>query len=94
MRGDLGLNPIDVVVDVDAVGDRFFVVVLHDQVLIEKAEGLLRRRRSEADQMGVEVFQHLAPEIVDRAVAFVGNDDVEGIDRKCRVVFNRRSFLE
>ena len=94
LRGDLGLDAIDVVVDVDAVGDRPLVVVLHHQVLIEKAEGLLRRRRGEADQMGVEVFQHLAPEIVDRAVALVGDDDVESLDRECRVVFDRRSFLE
>ena len=94
LRGDLGLDAIDVVVDVDAVGHRSFVVVLHHQVLIEKAEGLLRRRRGKADQMGVEVFQHLAPEIVDRPVALVGDDDIEGVDRECRVVFDRRSFLE
>ena len=94
LRGDLGLDAINVVVDVDAVGDRPFVVVLHHQILIEKAEGLLRRGRGKADQMGVEVFQHLAPEIVDRTVALVGDDDIESLDRECRVVFYRRSFLE
>ena len=45
LRGDLSLDAIDVVIDVDTVGDRPFVVVLHHQVLIEKTEGLLRRRR-------------------------------------------------
>ena len=94
LGGDLGLDAIDVVVDVDAVGHGLLVVVFHDEVLIEEAEGLLGRRGGEADQMGVEVFQHLAPEIVDRAVALVGDDDVEGLDRECRVVFDRRRFLE
>ena len=92
--GDLGVDAVDVVVDVDAVGDRLFVAVLHHQVLIEKAEGLLVGRGGKADQVGVEVFQHLAPEIVDRAVAFVGNDDIEGLDRDGRVVFDGQRFFE
>ena len=94
LRGDLGLDAIDVIIDVDAVGHRSLIVIFHHQVLIEKAEGLLRRGSGEADQMGVEVFQHLAPEIVDRPVALVGNDDVEGLDGDGRVVFYGRGFFE
>src|SRR6185437_7458093 len=66
------LDSVNVVVDVNAIAHRSLVVVLHHQVLIEKAEGLFRRRRGKADQMGIEIFQHLAPEIVDRTVALVG----------------------
>ena len=54
--------------------------VLHDEVLVEEAEGLLGRRGGEADERGVEVFQHLTPEVVDGAVALVGDDEVEGLD--------------
>ena len=39
-------------------------------------------------RIGVEVFEHLAPEVVDGAVAFVGDDDVEGLDGDGRVVFD------
>ena len=59
---------------------------------MEEAEGLLGRRGGEADQGGVEVFEHLAPEVVDGAVAFVGDDEVEGLDGESGVVdgFHRR----
>src|SRR5213594_1993142 len=66
------------------------VSVFHDEVLIKEADGLLRRRGGEADEIGVEVFEHLAPEIVDGAVAFIGDDEVEGLDRDVRVVNDRR----
>ena len=57
------------------------IIVLHHQVLVEEAERLLRRGRGQADQVGVEVFQHLAPEVVNGPVALVGEDDVERLDR-------------
>jgi hypothetical protein len=84
--GDLGLDAVDVVVDVHAVGHRLRVAVLHHQVLVEEAEGLLVGRGGQADQVGVEVLQHLAPQVVDGAVRFVGDDDVEGLDREGGVV--------
>ncbi len=92
--GDLGADAVDVVVDVDAVGDGLLVGVLHDQVLVEEAEGLLVGRGGQADQIGVEVLQHLPPEVVDRAVALVGDDEVEGLERDGRVVDDRWRFLE
>ena len=92
--GHLGADAIDVVVHVHAVGDRLFVAVFHHQVLVEKAEGLLRRRGGEADQVRVKIFQHLAPQVVDGAVRFVGDDDVEGLDRDRRVIGDRLGRLE
>ena len=65
------------------------MAVFHHEVLIEEAEGLLAGRGGEADEVGVEVFEHLAPEVVDGAVALVGDDDVEGLDGDGRVVFDR-----
>ena len=38
------------------------------------------------DEKGVEVFEHLPPEIVDGAVALVGDDEIEFLDRHGGVV--------
>ena len=70
------------------VGHGHLVVVFHHQVLVEEAEGLLAGRGGESDEGGVEIFQHLRPEVVDGAVAFVGDDDVEGFDGDVGVVFD------
>src|SRR5262249_46821149 len=59
-----------------------------------KAEGLLGWGSGETDQMGIEVFQHLAPEVVDGTVALVGDDNIESVDWDCRVVFYGRRFFE
>ena len=59
--GDLGTDAVDVVVDVDPVGHCLLVRVFHDQVLVEKAESLLVGGGGQADQIPVEVFQHLPP---------------------------------
>ena len=79
--------------DVDLVGDGALVSVFHDEVLIEEADGLLGRRGGEADEIGVEVFEHLAPEIVDGAMAFIGDDEVEGLDGDVRIVNDRRRLF-
>ncbi len=45
-------------------------------------------------EVGVEVFEHLRPEVVDGAVAFVGDDDVEGLDGDGWVVLDGRLLPE
>ena len=90
---DLRVDLVNVIGDVHVVGDGVLVSVFHDEVLIKEADGLLRRRGGEADEIGVEVFEHLAPEIVDGAVAFIGDDEVEGLDRDVRVVNDRRRLF-
>jgi len=57
-----------------------FVVVFRDAVLVEVSDGLGCGRGGEADEEAVEVFEHLPPEIVDGAVALVGDDDIEFLD--------------
>jgi hypothetical protein len=44
--------------------------------------------------VGIDVFQHLRPEVVDGPVAFVGDDDVEGLDGDGRIVVNRVWLFE
>ena len=73
--GDLCFDAIDFVADIDAIGDGALVVVFHHEVLVEEPDGLLRRRGCEADEEGVEVFEHLPPEAVDGAVTLVGDDE-------------------
>ena len=88
LLGDLGANPVGIEVHVHTVGHRLLVVVLHDQVLPEEAEGLLGGCRGQSDQEAVEVLQHLPPEVVDGAVTLVGNDDVESLDGNVAVVLD------
>src|SRR5437870_13709782 len=89
----LSVYLVNVIGDVHVVGDGVLVSVFHDEVLIKEADRLLRRRGGEADEVGVEVFEHLAPEIVDGAVAFIRDDEVEGLDRDVRVVNDRRRLF-
>ena len=93
LAGDLGFDLVDVVADVDAIGHRLLVAVLGDDVLVEEAEGALVGRGGEADQEGVEVVEHLLPQVVDAAVALVDDDEVEVFDRHGRVVADELCLL-
>ena len=53
-----------------------------------------RGRGRQADDEGVEVFQHLPPDVVDRAVALVHDDEIEHLDGHLRVVDDRQRLLE
>ena len=88
MFGDFGANAVNVVADIHAICDGALVGIFADEIFIEEADGLLARRGGETDEKGVEVFEHLAPQIVDGAMAFVGDDEVECFDRDHRIVFN------
>ena len=83
---DLGFDGVHVVADVDAVGYRLLVGVFGDDVFVEEAEGAFVRRGREADQAGIEVVEHLLPQVVDAAVALVDDDEIEGLHRHGRVV--------
>ena len=65
------------------------MTVLHDEVLLEEAQGLLGWGGGESDEPRVEVFEHLPPEVVDGAVRLIRDDDVEGLDGNGGVVFDR-----
>ena len=84
--GDLRADAVDLEIDVDVVGDGFLVAVFHHQVLLKEAERVLGRGGGEADEVGVEVVEHLSPQRVDGAVAFVDDDDVEVLGRDRGIV--------
>ena len=69
------------------------MVVFADDVLLEEAIGAVVRRGGQADEVGVEILQNLTPEVVNGAVAFVDDDEVEKLRRNLAVVDNRHRLL-
>ena len=88
--GLLGLDDVHLVADVDPVGDGLLMRILADHVLPEEPVSTVVGGGGQADQVGVEVLQHLAPQVVDRAVALVDDDEVEELGRQRGVVDHRR----
>ena len=60
---------------------------------MKKANGLFGGCGGEANEEGIEVFEHLAPEVVDGAVAFVDDDDIELFDGDAGVVADGPGFF-
>ena len=89
MLGDAGVDQVNLVADIDAVGDGFFMAVVADDVLPEEAVGAVVGRGGEADQRRIEVVEHLLPEVVDAAMAFVDEDEIEELGRDFGVVGDR-----
>ena len=87
--GDFGVDLIHVIADVDAIGDGLLVGVFGDDVLVEKAEGALIGGGREADERGVEVIQHLLPEVVNAAMTFVDDNEIESLDGNGGIVAYR-----
>ena len=85
-----GTNPINLVADVDAIGDGTLVRVFGNQVLIEKTQRVLGRRRGQADDRRVEIFQHLPPKAIDRPMTFIGDDEIKGLNRNVGIVGKRQ----
>jgi hypothetical protein len=81
VRADLGLDGVDLALDVHAVGDGGLVGVFGDDILLEEGVGAGVGRGGEADEEGVEVVEDLAPEVVDRAVALIDDDEIEELGR-------------
>lgn len=73
-------DAVDVIADVDAIGDGSFVIVFGDAILVEVGNGLRRGGGGQSREKLVEVFQHLSPEIVNGSMAFVADDEVELFD--------------
>ena len=83
---DPGTDAKDLIPDINLVRHRPLVVVFHDQVLVEKAEGLLGGCGGEAYDKGVEILQDLAPLVIDGAVALVRYYEVKGFDGDVGIV--------
>ena len=67
--------------------------VFHDQILLEKTKSLFAGRGRKANDISVKIFQHLAPEIINGAVAFIRDDKVKGFDGNGRIVFYGRHLI-
>ena len=86
LLGDGRLDAVHVEVDVHPVDHRLVVSVLHDEVLVEEADGAAGGGGGQADEEGVEVEEHPAPEVIDGTVALVDDDEVEELRRHGDVV--------
>ena len=91
--GDLGFDEVDLALDVHTIGHGVLVGVFGNDVLIEEGVGAGVRRGGKTNEEGVEVIQHLPPEIVDRAVAFIDDDEVEVLDGDFFVIDDGEWFL-
>lgn len=69
------------------------MAVIADYVSLEEAVGAIIRGSGEADKEGVEVIEHLLPDIVDRAVALIDDDEIKELDGDSLVVNNGHRFL-
>ena len=94
LLGDPGPDAVDVEADVHAIGHGLLVAVFHHEVAVEEADGLGGRRGGQPDQEGVEVVEHLPPEVVDGAVALIDDDEVERLDGDVLVVDDRQRLLD
>ena len=65
MLGLLRVDDINFVADIDAVRDGLLMGILADDVLLEEPISAVVRRGGQADEIGVEIFQDLAPEVVN-----------------------------
>jgi hypothetical protein len=89
---DPGLDPENLVPHVDPIDHGAFVWVFRDKVLVEEAQRMLGRSGGQPDDMRVKVLKHLPPESVNGPMAFVRDDEIEGLDRDIWVVRQGRYF--
>ena len=91
--GDLGLDEVGLALDVHTIGHSLLMGVFGDDVLLEEAVGRSAGGGGQADEEGVEVFEDLPPEVVDGAVTFIDDDEVEELGWNLFVVGNGERFL-
>ena len=76
--GDIRYDAVDIIANADAIGYSALVAVLHNQVLVEEAQGLLGWSGGETNDEGIEILEHLSPKMIDGAMSLVGYYEVEG----------------
>jgi len=89
LLGNPGANAVHLAIHIHPISHRPLAGIFHHQVLIEKAKGLLAGGGGQPDQVGIEIFQHLPPEVVNGAVAFIGDDEIVIFNRQPGVVGHR-----
>ena len=86
LLGDLRFDTVNFITHIDAIGYGAVMVIFHHQILIKETQGLFRWCCRQSDDEAIEVFQYLPPQMVDGAVAFVGNNKIELFDGDFRVI--------
>jgi hypothetical protein len=65
LLGQLGLDRVDLIANVDAVGYGAFMAILAYDVLTKETVGPVIRRRGQADEVSVEILDNLSSQIVN-----------------------------
>ena len=68
------------------------MVVFADDVGLEESVGAAVRRSGQADEIRVEVLQDLTPEVVDRPMTFIDDDEVEELRWNLLIVDHRHGL--
>ena len=96
-RGALFCNPgpdtVNIIIHIHPISNGFLMPVFHHKVLIKKTKSLFAGRGSKANNIPVKIIQHLAPEIINRAVTFVCYYKIKGLNGNGRVVFYGRYLI-
>ena len=82
----LCFNEKDILANVNAVNDSLFSWVLADNILVEKRKSTVIRGGGQANDKGIKIGQHLAPHIINGAVAFIHDNAVKELRRIFLVV--------
>ena len=80
------LNEKDILANVNAVNDSLFSWVLADNILVEKRKSTVIRGGGQANDKGIKIGQHLAPHIINGAVAFIHDNAVKELRRNFGIV--------
>ena len=90
---DLGFDSVHIIGHIHPIGNPPFMTVFHNQILVEETEGLLRGCSGQSYDKGIKVIKNLSPEIVNGAVAFIGNNKIEVFYGYLRIVGDLSLFL-
>ena len=91
--GDLGIDQENIFADINAVHDRLLARIFADNILIKISKGAFVGRSGQTDNEGIKVGKHLAPYIINGAMALVHDDTVEKLGRILCVIYNLFSRL-
>ena len=90
---DLGIDQENIFTDINSVHDRLLARVFADNILVKISKGAFVGRSGQTDNEGIKIGQHLAPHVINGAVALVHDDTVEKLRRIFCVIYNLFSRL-
>ncbi len=88
MLCNIGLDTVHLVAYVHTISHCSLMTVFHNQILVKESQGLLGWGGSEAYGKGIEIFKHLAPEVVYRPMTLISHNKIKSLDWNQGIVNN------